>query len=171
MSKPGHDIDPTHEAQINALLDGELDDADRAALERAAENDPALADAVAAALELHKLLGSMPRTAAPRRLRRRLLAVGGRRFSDVWLSGGALLAALAVAVVVMFPRQPAHPSEAELAQAQRELALALGYIERTSARTREIIDQELDVGLFRPITENTATALSLPLSKREEYEL
>ena len=68
MSTPFHDMDPAREAQINALLDGELNDTDRVALERAAENDPALADALAAALELHKLLGSMPRVKAPGRV-------------------------------------------------------------------------------------------------------
>ena len=171
MSTPFHDMDPAREAQINALLDGELNDTDRVALERAAENDPALADALAAALELHKLLGSMPRVKAPGRVRRRLLAVAGHPVSDTWLPGGALLAALGVGIVMLLPRQPGHPTEAELVQARRELALALGYVERTSARTREIIDQELDTGLFRPVTENTATALSLPLSKQEEYDL
>ena len=48
------------EDQINALLDGELDDAQADALKGAAEQDQALARAIIEAYQLQQLMASLP---------------------------------------------------------------------------------------------------------------
>jgi hypothetical protein len=70
------------EAQINAMLDGELDDSQAEALKSAAERDQKLARAIIEAYELQRLTASLPREEAPASLRRKLLAIPAEQTVD-----------------------------------------------------------------------------------------
>ena len=168
------------EEQINALLDGELDATALAELEKAADADPAIARALLEARELQSMLGSMPRMAAPRRLRARLLAIASPSLTDrltgrltrrAWLGACGALAGLAFAALVMLPVLTDRPSATEIEQGRQDLALALAYLERSRQLTRREINTQLADGLLDPITRNAAQAISLEPIHREELEL
>ena len=168
------------EAQINALLDGELDAAALAELEEAAESDPVLSRALRGARELQSMLGAMPRIAAPRRLSERLLAIASPSFAErlaggftwqAWLGAGGALAGVAPAVLLILPDSTGRPTATELERGRQDLALALAYLERSRQLARTEVNAQLADALVDPVTRNTAQAISLEPILREELEL
>ncbi len=146
------------EAQVNALLDGELDDVQAEALKTRAESDQALARAIIEAYQLQRLMHALPVERAPDSLREKLrripaeqeslaMAHSGRRkameraprrwfrFEPRWAM--ALAAVPLVVVVGLQLSGPRAPSDAELAQARQDLALAFSYLRRP-ARSRAV---------------------------------
>jgi hypothetical protein len=164
------------EQQINALLDGELDHTGIAALEAAAQSDPALARTLDEARELQQLLGVVPRHKTPRRLRRKLLAIpgGGVSLFPAWLRGGAVLASLAL-VLYIFPAGQDRPSLAEIEQGRQELALTLAYLHRATQTANSHISRRINGAVMDPVTDTTSQALNLdPVLQpylQQEFEL
>ena len=164
------------EAQISALMDGELDEAGAAELKRAADDDPALARAIIEAYELQRLMDALPRERAPASLRRKLRRVPREQRAaerSVFLQprwAMALAAVpLALALVVMHPTDQ-RPSEAELAQARQDLAVAFSYLRRASEATGREIRTTLDEGASEPVAESTVRTLAEPFNLDKEQD-
>ena len=105
-------IDEDMEERINALLDGELDESEAAALKRDAEKDQALARAIVDAYALRAQLDELEIERAPASLRARLAKIpktesaGGNSWFGLprWIPLGAM-AAIPLAVVAMVMMQ------------------------------------------------------------------
>lgn len=201
---PAHDrrLDMAEwEAQINALLDGELDDDHADALKHAAESEPALARAIIEAYQLQRLMSALPVERAPDSLREKLrripaeqeslarLASGEDTRQATALAGGAAaqgvrrwfafeprwvmaLAAvpLVIAISFQFAGGPKPPSEAELAQARQDMALAFSYLQKASAFTGREIEDSIGTGFVDPVTESTVRTLTDQFDLNEEQD-
>lgn len=181
------------EAQINALLDGELDDAQTQALKSAAERDQALARAIIEAYELQRLIAALPEQRAPDSLREKLrqipqqhaaparapqtagLRAAPRRWS--WFQPRWVMALAAVPLVVAIgiyqggPQDgPRTPSDAELAQARQDLALAFAYLEKASLATGREIEYSIGTGMRDPVKNNTLRTIADQFELNKEQE-
>ena len=168
-------LPPDRETEINALLDGELDDARTAALKAAAAEDSALAQAIVSAWQLQKSLDQLKLEKAPASLTRRLRRIPGEH-SDGWRSGftgwprwaaaaGFASLVLVVAVVLNWPAPPAPgapapvqtASQAELEQvrqARRDLQVAFYYLDKAGLKVGKEIQGVLSDELSEPVKEN-----------------
>lgn len=182
------------EAQINALLDGELDDAAADRLKARAGQDPALAQAIIEAYQLQRLLADIPQERAPDSLRQKLQRIPAeqasaeRRIDEArksaerarrprWFEPRWAMALAALPLVVMLgiqysghSRNSAEPTEAQLVQAREDLALAFAYLEKASRVTGREIEQSIGAGMRDPVTETTARAISEQFDLNEEKE-
>jgi hypothetical protein len=171
---PG-ELEPEWEERINALLDGELDKDAIAALESAARENPRLARALDEYRHMQQLLEAVPAVAAPRSLRRKLLAIPAaeepaRLWS--WWQRGALVGAVALALLVVTdPDAPGRPSELEIAQGRRDLALALSYLSQATERTNSEIRHQISGAVIDPVTRTTMETLKQQFHIEQEYYL
>ena len=167
-------LHPHWEEQINALLDDELDPSGVAALEIAAADNPLLSRAIAESLQLKQLLVATPAVPAPRSLRRKLRGIPaaqetGGRWS--WWHRGAVVGALALALVVANPGGPQQPDELEIAQGRRDLALALSYLGRATRTTNTQINRRINGAVINPLTRSTLDTLRHQFFIEQEYYL
>lgn len=186
------------EAQVNALLDGELDDAQADALKAQAESDQALARAIIEAYQLQRLMSTLPVERAPDSLREKLRRIPAEQESIALVENGhrarvrkaaqqaeagrrrwfafdprwamALAAVPLVVVIGMQFSGPRAPSEAELAQARQDLALAFSYLQKASEVTGREIEQSIGTGMRDPVTESTIRTLTEQFDLNEEQE-
>ncbi len=174
------------EAQVNALLDGELDDAQADALKAAAEADQALARAIIEAYQLQRLMTSMPVERAPDSLREKLRRIPAEQASlerrrskaakpprTAWFAPRWAMALAAVPLVIAVGVQlsgPRAPSEAELAQARQDVALAFSYLAKASRATEREIEHSIGAGMRDPVTEQTVRTLNEQFDLNEEQE-
>lgn len=174
------------EAQVNALLDGELDDAQADALKAAAEADQALARAIIEAYQLQRLMTSMPVERAPDSLREKLRRIPAEQASlerrrveaakpprTPWFAPRWAMALAAVPLVIAVGVQlsgPRAPSEAELAQARQDVALAFSYLAKASRATEREIEHSIGAGMRDPVTEQTVRTLNEQFDLNEEQE-
>ncbi len=183
------------EAQINALLDGELDEAGADALKAQAEADRQLARAIIEAYQLQQVMAAIPVERAPESLREklqripaeqeslRLAAAGGSAGRHAarqhaapgrrWFEPRWAMALAAVPLVVVFGMQlsgPREPSAAELAQARQDLAVAFNYLAKASRATEREIEHTIGVGMRDPVQKNTVRTLVDQLDLNEERE-
>ena len=133
------------EDSINALMDGELDPGETAALKLAATDDRKLARTIIDAYQLQQALASIPVEQAPASLRKKLRRIPRdqrvRQRPDFLRPRWAMaLAAIPLVILVVNLAGPREPTEAELAQARQDLAIAFAYIEKVSNRTGKKID-------------------------------
>ncbi|MDZ4728368.1 MAG: hypothetical protein SH820_00255 [Xanthomonadales bacterium] len=179
--KPQLHANPLYwEEQINALLDGELNDEQAGQLQAAARNDPALAQAIVAAYQLQQALEAIPQQRAPASLRHKLTNIPdeqgrkvGRKarptcrsgwFQSAWISA---LAAIPLVIIALSLWQPAElgiiehtvteltePTTAELREARRELAVAFGYLGRVGRKTGLEIGNTVNREMQQTINEN-----------------
>lgn len=172
------------DAQINALLDGELDDAQADALKAAAEQDPVLARAIIEAYELQQLMAALPEERAPDSLREKLQRIPAdhapraalskspaRRWT--WFQPRWVMALAAVPLVIaigVHQSGPRAPSEAELAQARQDLALAFSYLQRASQVTGREIEHSIGTGMRDPVKNTTLRTIADHLDLSEEQE-
>ena len=173
MSKDEYDGKDTqrNEVRINALVDGELSEAEAQALQRDAARDQALAQAIVEAYRLQRNMEALGAQRAPASLRRRLKRIPREqsrrpgwafpwawpKFWPRWVSVPALAAVplVAIAIVLMqparHPEQPRQPTAAEVAQARQDVALAFEYLDRITYRTSEEIQQVVGGELRRNV--------------------
>lgn len=182
MSKRNN-IDERWEARINALLDGELDAQEVAALKREAERNEALAQAIVEAYSLQARLDELEIEPAPASLREKLARIPktesahGRRWLGMpkWVPVGAMAAVplLVVAMVMMTqsptvgPEQPEY-TEAEILQARQDVLTAFAYLERVGERTGRQIEGELAEELSSGVNDNVARYM--PFTNQSEQE-
>lgn len=167
------------EAQINALLDGELDEHEAAALKQEAEQDQALARAIVEAYALQARLDELEVERAPASLRKRLAdipkseSVGRKRWFGMprWIPAGAMAAvplALGAMVMMQFlPQQPEY-SRAEVMQARQDVITAFAYLDRIGARA----GREIRGGLAEEFSDgvNDNVAEHMPFTSRSRQE-
>jgi len=164
------------EARINALLDGELDDAQADELKSAAEDDQALARAIIEAYQLQQAMAQPPPERAPASLRRKLRRIPREQralerpawFQPRWAA--ALVAIPLVAVITVSQLGPREPTKAEVAQARQDLALAFAYLDRAGRKTGLTIESAINDGLTEPVTESTVRTLDEQFSLNKEQE-
>ena len=168
------------EARINALLDGELSEAEVADLKREAEQHQALAQAIIDAHALQAGLDELRPERAPASLRAKLRAIpgieagaAGRWFGmPRWVPVGAMAAVplLVVAMVMMTssPNPQQEYSEAEVLQAREDLMVAFSYIDRIGSRAGRQIEAELSKELRGGVTDNVARFMPFTHQSQEE---
>jgi len=133
------------EEQLNALLEGELDEEQTLKLKDAATKDPALARAIIKAYELRQALAAMPLERAPASLRRKLARIPEEHrkaarpgwFRPAWVTALAAVPVLIVALSLRGPTEPmaTEPTAAQISQAQQELAIAFSYLGKVGRKT------------------------------------
>jgi len=167
------------EAEINALLEGELDQAAAEALKAAAAEDSRLAAAIVEAWQLQKSMDELQLEKVPPSLRRQLRRIPRqhRRASrkpwlglNGWLPAGAMAAVVLIALALVFGRpggtagpQPNAARKgvdmAQVEQARRELATAFRYLDKVGLRVGQEIQAELNDELSDPIKDNLSKHL------------
>lgn len=175
--------EPTYEAAINALIDGELDASGRAALKTAAAKDPQLAQAIVDAWRLQAGLDELRLERAPRRLTRRLRQIpkqhGRASARHVWprrLAVGAFASAVLAAFAMMMVSAPEQPDRAaldaaELARAEaarRELEIAFRYLDEAGERAGRHVRSALHDAIAEPVTERIYENIPYTEQSREE---
>lgn len=167
------------EARINALLDGELDEQEAAALKQEAESDPALARAIVEAYALQARLDELEVERAPASLRERLANIpkaesaGGKRWFGMprWIPAGAMAAVpLALVAMVMMQSVEQQPdySRAEVMQARQDVITAFAYLDRIGERAGREIHNELAEELNDGVTDNVAEHMPFTSRSRQE---
>jgi len=142
------------EDRLDAVLDGEADAVQLQRLRDLAADDSALAGKLALALEAREALRRMGQVKAPPLLAARLRRIP--RSSRRWLShpwGLGIAAGLLLATFAGLLNR--GPSQREVLQIRRDLAVAFTYLEKTSAQVsretrRQIthsVEQPLGLGL------------------------
>ena len=112
MSKQGKYQPQDWEAQVNALLDGELSPRDTAALKAAASDDQRLARDIIEAYQLQQAMEQLQAEPAPPGLRRRLRRIPRdheRRpllLQPRWAAAFAAVPLLVITLLVVQPRDP-----------------------------------------------------------------
>lgn len=146
----GNEISTDWEARVNALLDGELDEADTESLKKKASEDQDLARTIIEAHQLQRGLDGLALERAPASLRRKLRRIPKeqRRLANAprWAPALALamVPVLVVGVGLLAPRQP---SRADVERARQDLAVAFRYIDKVGQRTGEHIQDIMETGL------------------------
>ena len=146
--------DNIREQQINALLDGELDDAAADALKRDASKDQQLARAIIDAYQLQRAMEHTGIENAPASLRKRLRRIP-REQRPAWQQPqwAMALAAVPLVVLTMMFIQPSGPSADEVEQARQELAVAFAYINKVGSRTSSQLESQLGNEFGHKVTE------------------
>jgi hypothetical protein len=151
------------EAQVNAMIDGDLAPAMVRSLLEEARSNPALDAMVNDAQRLKAMLDEVPRLQAPAHLRDALQEIPvserGSTLTRVkpyqWAIAASLVATVLITSLVSNDRQ-----EVELELARQELAIAFDYLRRSSQKTPMLIASSVDDAAIQPITENTIRTLS-----------
>jgi hypothetical protein len=163
------------EEQLNALMDGELNDVEAQALKVSVDSEAGLAKAIIDAYQLQLALSTLPVEQAPASLRRKLRRIPRqqkalqrpRYFQPRWV----LAAALPVCLVLLFWPGESVNREVEIAQGKQELAIALAYLDRANRRAGAEISATINRGFSAPVTRNTVHTLQNQLKINREYEL
>lgn len=134
-------------SRVEAMADGSLDLRDRARMEAAMRDDPALAREVETARRLCRALEGLPRPRPPQGLRGRLLGLPPRRRA-VWPllaeAGGAIAVAVLTVLLVTPWRQPPL-DEQEIAV--RDFVIAMNYLQRSALLTQNEVGAQVGAGV------------------------
>ena len=169
------DYDEKKEQQINALLDGELDQADADELKSAAVDDRELARAIVEAYQLQQVIDDIEVERAPASLNKRLRAIpreqrpaaGIRLFQPRWAMA---LAAVPLAIIVVSLMQPDTPSAGELDKARQELAIAFAYLEKAGRFTGSEVGQTIGHTMADAVTGSVNRAIKFQNETSKEKE-
>lgn len=164
------------EADINALLDGELDEVTAAKLKAAAAEDSILAQAIVGAWQLQQGMDQLQLEKAPTTLKRRLrripreqLVLSRRSILGMprWVAAVGMASVLLVTAAIMLggpsgqntelPRQAALGPEidpARVREARRELGIAFSYLDKAGFRVGRQIQDVLSEELSAPVKDN-----------------
>lgn len=164
------------EAQVSALIDGELDDREALALRSAVADDPALARAIIEAQQLQQLMRNIPLESAPAGLRRRLGRIPRQQQGMAWSAWlrprwAFAVAAMPLLLALGLHWQDERQQQREIAQGQRDLVLALSYLQRAGEQLNPRISAALHTGITRPVADNALQALQQTSEYTKEYEL
>jgi len=154
------------EKQVNDMLDGELSDDEIAALKRQAEQDHDLARAIIEAHSLQVRFDALQIERAPVTLRKRLKSIPKteRAASSGWLglprwaAASAMAAPVALVAMVMMSNTAKQPeyTQAEILQAEQDLATAFAYLDQVGSIAGKRIEKELRKELRGGVTDNVA---------------
>lgn len=158
------EYDEKWEERINALLDGELSQADAELLKNEASDDRALARAIVEAYQLQQAMESIDVERAPSHLTRKLKAIP-RKESATPLFGflqprwAMALAAVPLVLFSVSLMQPDTPSEYEIAKARQEMAIAFAYLDKAGAITGREIESNVGSTLSDAVTGSVNKAI------------
>jgi hypothetical protein len=160
---------------VNALIDGELNEAQIRELTASVDDDRILARTIIEAFQLQQAMAAIPVQRAPASLGKKLRSIPRRQkalarpvfFNPRWAFALAAIPLMAVLVYQSVDGQ----NTAEVAQGKRDLALALSYFNKTSRRATARIESAIDNGLAVPVTDNTVRTLQNRLEFNREYKL
>ena len=181
-----------YEAAINALLDGELDQAATAELKARAAEDSQLSQAIIDAWQLQRGLDQLQLERAPDGLGRRLRRIPRQQraasrgpvfgLPRQALVTGALAMTLVAGVIVLTQpviRSPAAPQQAEnqsgtdqarAEQARRDLAIAFFYLDKAGLRVGQRINEALQQEVAEPVKDTLNQHLPyIGLSRKEKH--
>jgi hypothetical protein len=141
-----NEYDEKWEAQINALLEGELSHEDAELLKSEASDDRDLARAIIDAYQLQKAMDEIRVERAPNSLRKRLKAIPRQHrtkpaFNILQPRWAMALAAVPLAIIAVNVMQPDRPSTEEIAKARQDLAIAFAYLDKAGQFTGREIEQ------------------------------
>lgn len=115
---------------------------------------------------LQRALAEMPPERAPAGLRRRLRDIPGRErrtWRPFWRQPGwgfaLALVPLLLGGMLLQQQREQRELERELAQAQQDLAIALGYLEQVNAQARDSVIEAVELGVGQPLNRTTYTVL------------
>lgn len=148
MKNDDSKYDDKWEQRINALLDGELGEADADALKSAASDDRELARNIVEAYQLQQLMEGIGVERAPASLTKRLKAIPREQnprpvFSLLQPRWVAALAVVPLVVVAISMMQPATPSASEIDKARQDLAIAFAYLDKAGQFTSRGIESQI----------------------------
>jgi len=175
MKDYDHKLDGNWEQQINALLDGELGQTDADELKSAATDDRELARAIVEAYQLQQVMAEIKVERAPASLNKRLRAIpreqrpaaGISLFQPRWVMA---LAAVPLAIIAVSIMQPDTPSEAEIAKARQELAIAFAYLDKAGTITGRGIESTVGNTMADAVTGSVNRAIKLQNETSKEKE-
>jgi len=156
--------DEIWEERINALLDGDLSPADAEQLKAEATDNRELARAIVEAYQLQQAMDAIKVERAPRSLTKKLNAIP-RKESGTPLFGflqprwAMALAAIPLVLFSISVMQPETPSEADIAQARQELAIAFAYLDKAGAITGREIESTVGDTMAEAVTDSVQKAI------------
>jgi hypothetical protein len=170
-----NEYDEKWEAQINALLDGELGQHDAESLKEEASDDRELARAIIEAYQLQKAMDEIRVERAPASLRKKLKAIPRQQRAvrtPVFLQPRWIMAAAVVPLVLVVASlmQPDTPSAEEIEQARYELALAFAYLDRAGKRAGNEIEMTVGHTMSDAITGTVIRNIKSQYESPEEKE-
>ena len=170
-----NEYDEKWEAQINALLDGELGQHDAESLKAKAIDDRELARAIIEAYQLQKAMDEIRVERAPASLRKKLKAIPRQQRAvrtPVFLQPRWIMAAAVVPLVLVVASlmQPDTPSAEEIEQARYELALAFAYLDRAGKRAGNEIEMTVGHTMSDAITGTVIRNIKSQYESHEEKE-
>lgn len=174
------DIGTRHDCEwcderLEPWLDGDLPEAEAAALEHHVEDCPRCRRETALARRVQSGLRSMEQPACPATVTRGLEERVARKRHPLFpaLAAGLLAGALGLGVVWQMQRVagPAQPSATELAQARAELEVALGYISAAGrAAGRDVGNVLAADGVMKPLRSGLDLKVTIPVRQRGYHE-
>jgi len=171
-----NEYDDKWEDRINALLDGELSDADAEGLKSEASDDRELARAIIEAYQLQQAMDAVQVERAPASLRKRLGAIpreqraesGFRLFQPRWAMA---LAVVPLAIIVVNLMQPKTPSADEIAKARQELAIAFAYLDKAGSITGREIESTVGHTMADALSGSVNRTIKLQSENSKEKEV
>ena len=159
-----NEYDEKWEDRINALLDGELNEADAELLKAEASDDRKLARAIVEAYQLQQAMDDIQVERAPTSLRKSLRAIPRKHrarpvFSLLQPRWAMALAAIPLVLITVSLMRPDTPSEADIAQARQELAIAFAYIDKAVVMTGREIESTVGQTMANAVTGSVNRAI------------
>jgi len=157
-----------YEQRVEAFIDGELPDNEARLFAARLKIDKPLRQSVEMAITLQGALHALPQQKCPLSVTQGVMAATGASPSRWWrldwgwpaLATAAVLV-MALSLPLLKTNEPQQPSAAELAQARRDLAIAMAYLEHASSiASHQVGRQLLNEGFVRPLT--TGLQYTLP---------
>jgi anti-sigma factor RsiW len=197
MSKNEPNDFSDREAQINALLDGELDAEATAELKAAAAEDSRLAQAIVEAWQLQKGMDDLRLEKAPARLTRALKripreqkAASRKAWLGVprWAAATGLASVCAVALAMMMNLSGPAPGDApsvpqvvsgpdqlrgdelRAEQARQDLVIAFHYLDKAGFRVGKEIHEVLQGEIAAPVKDNLIKHIPYTEQSRKEKQ-
>jgi len=159
-----NEYDEKWEDRINALLDGELSADDAELLKAEASDNRELARAIVEAYQLQQVMDTIHVERAPDSLRKRLRSIprqqrSTKKFSLLQPRWAMALAAIPLVLITVTLMRPSTPSEADVAKARQEMAIAFAYLDKAGVVTRREIESTVGHTLANAVTGSVNKAI------------
>ena len=175
-----HEFDDDIERRINALIDGELSDAEAEALKLEAREHPALAARIVDAWRLQQTLDTLGTERAPRSLTRKLKAIPRRERPayqrPFWLAAATAVPVAVLAVALWRPAatppvEPASMPIADAASVQRDVELAFALVQDATQRANRHYRREIGETINEAIADPVERSLPFVPATADELTI
>jgi len=159
-----NEYDEKWEDRINALLDGELSADDAELLKVEASDNRELARAIVEAYQLQQVMDTIHVERAPDSLRKRLRAVPRQHrakpvFSLMQPRWAMALAAIPLVLITVTLMRPNTPSEADVAKARQEMAIAFAYLDKAGMIIGREIESTVGQTMENAVTDSVSRVI------------